>query len=120
MSSERVIPRWKWMEREDGTFYMERWGSGDWVTFKDHTERIADLEAERDALKGTVSGWIKENGPGGWIDNLRAENKRLSKPVTDEEHDRHFNENCGTPLNPEWAARCKDVDALLAARKEGM
>ena len=33
-------------------------------------DRIKELEA-------ALRGWVKENGPGGWIDNLREENKKL-------------------------------------------
>jgi uncharacterized coiled-coil DUF342 family protein len=29
--------------------------------------------SSKDQLKGIVDGWMKENGPGGWIDALRAE-----------------------------------------------
>lgn len=33
--------------------------------------------AEVESLKEQKRGWLKENGPGGWIDNLRVENKSL-------------------------------------------
>jgi hypothetical protein len=47
--------------------------NGDYVLYSDY----AALQAERDALQQTVNRWIKENAPGGWIDDLRNKNERL-------------------------------------------
>jgi len=44
--------------------------------------------AEIAALRETNSGWLKANGPGGWIDALRAQNERLKAPATEEDIER--------------------------------
>lgn len=33
---------------------------------------LQERTEERDEARKAVRGWIKENGPGGWIDTLRA------------------------------------------------
>lgn len=39
--------------------------------------RAAELERERDELRRERMAWLVENGPGGWIDNLRRERDAL-------------------------------------------
>jgi hypothetical protein len=49
------IPRWIWVEDEDGDFYMSRSISGDWVKYEDHEcalrtvrEELAAMTEDRD------------------------------------------------------------------------
>jgi hypothetical protein len=62
--------------------YLAPDAQGDAVTYADHL-------ADREQLQITLKGWLKENAPGGWIDDLRKENaalkaqvERLSAPVS--------------------------------------
>jgi hypothetical protein len=41
------------------------------------TEAARSLNEENVSLRGTVAEWITQNGPGGWIDNLRLVNRGL-------------------------------------------
>ena len=44
----------------------------------------------------TLKGWLKENAPGGWIDDLRKENAALKAQIADEELAfNHANETIG-------------------------
>ena len=44
-------------------------------------EKVVDSRSIEERPSNPVvidaQGWLKANGPGGWIDNLREENKRL-------------------------------------------
>lgn len=45
------VARWRWMENEDGDFYMERWSQGDWVKHEDYKKLLTllhDVSSEAD------------------------------------------------------------------------
>jgi hypothetical protein len=42
------------------------------ATLKEKYDLIKTLQAEISALQATNAAWLKENGPGGWIDGLRV------------------------------------------------
>lgn len=46
-------------------------------------ETLANVADERDALRAERDAWIAANGPGGWIDALRAEVEVLRKAEAD-------------------------------------
>ena len=54
--------------------YLAPDAQGDAVTYADHL-------ADREQLQITLKGWLKENAPGGWIDDLRKENAALKEQV---------------------------------------
>lgn len=53
------------------------------VKMKDEIDRLTrerdEARAERDHARQQSREWLKENGPGGWIDNLRAERDAMAK-----------------------------------------
>lgn len=96
------VGRYPWHDSEDG----------DWV-------RYADYLAAVKALEDTSRGWLKENAPGGWIDNLRVEVcvlmkklARMQQPVSDEEWQSH-NDSLHYDSS---ITRRGAVDELIAAR----
>jgi hypothetical protein len=50
------IPRWIWVEDEDGDFYMSRSLSGDWVKYEDHESALRAVREERDFARGRATG----------------------------------------------------------------
>jgi hypothetical protein len=59
--------------------YLAPDAQGDAVTYADHL-------ADREQLQITLKGWLKENAPGGWIDDLRKENAVLKAQVERRRH----------------------------------
>jgi hypothetical protein len=45
------ISRWKWMDKGDETYYMERWATGDWVTFSDYERQLSAALTQLGALR---------------------------------------------------------------------
>ena len=85
----RYRPDWS----QDSTMriiaYLAPDAQGDAVTYADHL-------ADREQLQITLKGWLKENAPGGWIDDLRKENAALKAQLADEELAfNHANETIG-------------------------
>ena len=76
----RYRPDWS----QDSTMriiaYLAPDAQGDAVTYADHL-------ADREQLQITLKGWLKENAPGGWIDDLRKENAALKAQLAIKEFD---------------------------------
>lgn len=47
----------------------------------DAINRKEKLEAENESLKAQLAEWLKQNGPGGWIDNLRKERVKMLEVI---------------------------------------
>jgi hypothetical protein len=62
------IARWRWTDKGDETFYMERWRSGDYVLYEDHEKALATLHSENERLKAQVTvAELKRNGVKGLV-----------------------------------------------------
>ena len=76
----RYRPDWS----QDSTMriiaYLAPDAQGDAVTYADHL-------ADREQLQITLKGWLKENAPGGWIDDLRKENAALKAQLAIKERE---------------------------------
>ena len=76
----RYRPDWS----QDSTMriiaYLAPDAQGDAVTYADHL-------ADREHLQITLKGWLKENAPGGWIDDLRKENAALKEQLAIKERE---------------------------------
>ena len=79
------------------------------VKHEDHLAAVAALEQENRA-------WLKENAPGGWIDSVRQENKRL-KALLREYHSQHYDINSNLCAHDEFGDTrcdlCKRTDREL-------
>ena len=81
--SEQRVTTW---EPEVGESGKRRLGmrpapGGGWVNLKDHLRECAEKDAQIKELKEQVLGWIKENGPGGWIEGLRVTVKEQAEEI---------------------------------------
>jgi hypothetical protein len=79
---------WEGDESDEGAMLFcahadERDSNPHWFALTDHAaatsliaelqRELADVKRERDKARTIVGEWLKENSPGGWIDNLRVE-----------------------------------------------
>ncbi len=108
--SKELIERLREPQNVDIGYY---WNLADEAA--DEIERLtAELSAaqnvaeawsrELTALKAELAGWLKENAPGGWIDELRNDSRRLTAELAEEQaaHIKTHNWLCGR--NEELAA----------------
>lgn len=51
-------------------------------TLQSQAERIKTLEDQISRKETTLKGWLKENGPGGWIDGLRSQLEGVTDTLT--------------------------------------
>ena len=47
----------------------------------DCQEELNKLKEQLEKKKESLNLWLKENGPGGWIDDLRVENAKLKEAI---------------------------------------
>ena len=47
------------------------------LDIKQAAAELRRLHAENECIRSALNGWIKENSPGGWIDDLRTQRDAL-------------------------------------------
>lgn len=83
------------------------------------------LETENESLKAQLSEWLKQNGPGGWIDDLRAERDRALEVIREYREDKGSEHHyCRkevrypiTGMHDDRCLICIKADALLKEKR---